>query len=170
LAVDTLAVVVAAPSDPVRALYRTLLVYAAVSILIFIAGLAEFAYFEPFGQHSGIKAHIIGVFQYDPDHNTTTGPDSNSFPRTALVAAVVDWSSLPKDIVVDSRWYDSFGNVVGSVGPGTPGQLASQTIVPVHLTPPFHHLLPGHYTFVVERDEGGLPVEVIGRRIVLVER
>jgi hypothetical protein len=170
LAVDTLAAVVAAPSDPVRALYRTLLVYAAVSILIFVAGLAEFAYFEPFGQQSGIKAHIAGVYQYDPDHNMTVGPDSNAFPRTALFAAVVDWSSLPKDIVVDARWYDSFGNVVGSAGPGAPDQLASQMIVPVHLTPPFHHLLPGHYTFVVERDEGGLPVEVVGRRIVLVQR
>ncbi len=167
---DTLAVVVAAPGDPVRTLYRTLLVYTAVSMLIFVAGLAEFAYFEPFGQHSGIKAYIVGVYQYDPDHKTTSGPDSNAFPRTGLFAAAVDWSSLPKDVVVDARWYDSFGNVVGSAGPGTPDQLASQMIVPVHLTPPFHHLLPGHYTFVVERDEGGLPVEVVGRRIVLVQR
>ena len=161
---------VAAPIDPVRTLYRTLLVYAAVSILIFVAGLAEFAYFEPFGQQSGLKAHIAGVYQYDPDHNATVGPDSNSFPRTVLFAALVDWSSLPKDILVDARWYDSFGNVVGSVGPGTPDQLAGQTIVPVHLMPPFHHVLPGHYTFVIERYAGGVPVEVIGRRIVLVER
>jgi hypothetical protein len=162
--------VVAAGVDQVRTLYRTLLVYAAVSILIFIAGLAEFAYFEPFGQHSGLKVHIVGVYEYDPEHKSTIGPDSNSFPRTVVFAAVVDWSSLPKDVVVDARWYDSFGNVVGAVGPGRPDQLAGQTIVPVHLTPPFHHMLPGHYTFVVERYAGGVPVEVIARRIVMVDR
>jgi hypothetical protein len=87
-----------------------------------------------------------------------------------LFAAVVDWSSLPKNIVVDARWYDAFGNVVGSVGPATPDQLASQTIVPVKVPPGFQHNLPGHYIFVVERYEGGVPVEVIGRRVILVER
>jgi len=162
--------VVAAAVDQVRTLYRTVLVYAAVSILIFVAGLAEFAYFEPFGQHSGLRVHIVGVYQYDPEHKTTIGPDSNSFPRTVVFAAVVDWSSLPKNIVVDARWYDSFGNVVGAVGPGTADRLASQTVVPVQMTPPFHHMLPGHYTFVVQRYAGGVPVEVLGRRIVLVER
>lgn len=161
---------VAAPVDQVRTLYRTVLVYATVSILIFVAGLAEFAYFEPFGQHSGLKVHVAGVYQYDPDHKTTVGPDTNSFPRTVVFAAVVEWSSLPKDVVVDARWYDSFGNVVGGLGPGTPDQLAGQTIVAVQVTPPFHHMLPGHYTFVVQRYGGGVPVEVIGRRIVLVER
>jgi hypothetical protein len=162
--------VVAAPVDQVRTLYRTVLVYASISILIFVAGLAEFAYFEPLGQHSGLNVHIVGVYQYDPDHNTTTGPDSSTFPRTVLFAAVVDWSSVPKDIVVDARWYDSFGNTVGAVGPDTPDHFPGQTIVPVHVTPPFHHMLLGHYTFVVERYEGGVPVEVLGRRIVMVER
>jgi hypothetical protein len=32
------------------------------------------------------------------------------------------------------------------------------------------HNLPGDYTFVVERLQGGVPVEVLARRIVLVER
>ena len=161
---------VAAPVDQVRTLYRTLLVYAAVSILILVAGLAEFAYFEPPGQHTGLKANIAGVFQFDPVHNTTVGTDRNSFPRTMLFAAVVDWSSLPKNIVVDARWYDAFGNVVGKVGPARPDQLANQTIVPVRVPPGFQHNLPGHYIFVVERYEGGVPVEVIGRRVILVER
>jgi hypothetical protein len=31
-------------------------------------------------------------------------------------------------------------------------------------------MLPGHYTFVVERYAGGVPVEVIARRIVMVDR
>jgi hypothetical protein len=71
--------VVAAPVDQVRTLYRTLLVYGSISILILVAGLGEFAYFEPPGQHTGMKATITGVFQYDPVHKTTTGPDRNSF-------------------------------------------------------------------------------------------
>jgi hypothetical protein len=162
--------VVAGPVDQVRTLYRTLLVYAAVSILILVAGLVEFAYFEPPGQHTGLKATITGVYQYDPDHKTTAGPDRNSFPRTVQFAAVVDWSTLPHNVVVDARWYDGFGNVVGSVGPGTPDQLAGQSIIPVKGPPGFSHNLPGHYVFVVERYEGGVPVEVIGRRVVLVER
>jgi hypothetical protein len=162
--------VFAAPLDQVRTLYRTLLVFAAVSVLILVAGLVEFAYFEPPGQHTGLKATIAGVYQYDPDHKTTVGTDRTSFPRTVQFAAVVDWSTLPKNVVVDARWYDGFGNVVGSVGPGTPDQLAGQSIIPVKVPPGFAHNLPGHYVFVVERYEGGVPVEVIGRRVVLVER
>jgi len=162
--------VVAGPVDQVQTLYRTLLVFAAVSVLILVAGLVEFAYFEPLGQHTGLKATIVGVYQYDPDHKTIVGPDHNSFPRTVQFAAVVDWSSLPKNAVVDARWYDGFGNVVGSVGPGTPDRLSGQTIVPVKVPPGFSHDLPGDYIFVVERYEGGLPVEVIGRRVVLVQR
>jgi hypothetical protein len=160
--------VVAGPVDQVRTLYRTLLVFAAVSLLIFVAGLVEFAYFEPPGRHTGLKATIVGVYVYDPDKKTTIGTDRNSFPRTVQFAAVVDWSALPKTVVVDARWYDGFGNVVGSVGPGTPDQLAA--IVPVKVPPGFTHSLPGDYIFVVERYEGGLPVEVIARRVVLVER
>ncbi len=161
---------VAAPVDQVRTLYRTLLVYAAVSLLILVAGLVEFVYFEPPGHHTGFKASIVGVFQYDPDHKAIIGPDSSAFSRSVQFAAVVDWSSLPPNVIVDARWYDSFGNVVGSVGPGTPKELAKQTIVPVRVPPGFQHDLPGRYLFVVERYEGGVPVEVIGRRVVLVER
>jgi hypothetical protein len=162
--------VVAAPVDEVRTLYRTLLVFAAVSLLILVAGLVEFAYFEPPGQHTGLKATIAGVYQYDPDHKTTVGNDRNAFPRTVQFAAVVDWSTLPNNVVVDARWYDGFGNVVGSVDPGTRDQLAGQAIVPVKVPPGFSHNLPGHYVFVVERYESGVAVEVIGRRVVLVER
>jgi len=162
--------VVAAPVDQVRTLYRTLLLYAAISLLILTAGLVEFVYFEPPGHHTGIKATIVGVYQYDPDKNAVTGPDSSTFPRTAVFAAQVDWSSLPSDVVVDARWYDSFGNIVGGVGPATPPELADRTIIPVRVPPGFRHILPGHYLFVVERYEGGVPVEVIGRRLVQVER
>jgi len=167
---DRLAAVRAAPYDPVRTLYRTLLLFDIVAILIMAAGVAEFLYFEPPGQHTGIKATIAGVYQYDPTTNKTFGPDRSTFTRTQLFAAVVNWESLPPDITVDARWYDNFESIVGSVGPGTPAQLANQPIVPIALPTNLKHNLPGQYIFVVERWANGIPVEVIARRIVLVER
>jgi hypothetical protein len=160
----------AAPYDPVRTLYRALLVFDAVAILILTVGLAEFLYFEPPGQTTGLKARIVGVYLYDPTTNTTAGADRRTFSRTEKFAAVMDWSSLPQDITVDARWYDSFEAVVGRAGPGTPAQLAAQTIIPVGLTAGPKDNLPGQYLFVIERLENGVPVEVLARRIVLVER
>ena len=44
------------------------------------------------------------------------------------------------------------------------------TGTPPVITPPgLHHNLPGRYTFVVERFQGGVPVEVLARRFVQVE-
>jgi hypothetical protein len=160
----------AAPYDPVRTLYRTLLIFDVVAILILAAGLVEFLYFEPPGQQTGLKATIAGVYQYDPATNKTFGSDRSTFTRTQLIAAVVDWSSLPSNVTVDARWYDNFLSLVGSVGPGTPAQLANQSIVPIALPKTLKANLPGQYMFVVERWANGVPVEVLARRIVLVER
>jgi hypothetical protein len=160
----------AAPYDPVRPLYRALLVFDVVAVLILAIGLADFFYFESPGHKTGLKATIVGVYQYDPATHTTSGPDRSTFSRTDEFAAVVDWASLPQNIVVDARWYDTFETVVARVGPGTPAQLAAQTTIPVGVPAPFKHNLPGHYLFVVERLENGVPVEVLARRLVLVER
>src|SRR4030081_3436581 len=92
-ALDRLAAVRAAPYDPVRTLYRTLLIFDVVAVLILAAGVAEFLYFEPPGQHTGIKATIVGFYQYDPTTNKTFGPDRSTFTRSQLFAAVVDWQS-----------------------------------------------------------------------------
>jgi hypothetical protein len=167
---DKLAAVRAAPYDPVRSLYRALLVFDIVAILILAVGLGEFLYFEPPGQGTGVKATIVGVYQYDPAARTTIGPDRSTFLRTEQLAAVVDWTSLPQNITVDARWYDGFEAIVGRVGPGTPAQLAGQTIVPVGVPAGLKHNLPGQYVFVAERLENDIPVEVLARRIVLVER
>jgi hypothetical protein len=167
---DKLAAVRATPYDPVRTLYRALLVFDIVAILILAIGLGEFLYFEPPGQTTGLKATIPGVYQYDPTTQTTSGPDRRTFLRTEQFAAVVNWASLPQNITVDARWYDSFEAIVGRVGPGTPAELAGQTIVPVGIPAGLKHNLPGQYVFVVERLENGVPVEVLARRIVLVER
>jgi hypothetical protein len=159
-----------APYDQILTLYRTLLVFATVGVVILSVGLVEFVYFEPPGQTTGATAHIAGVFAYDPKTGSTHGPDRTTFARTEQFAAAVDWSQLPPDIVVDARWFNSFGSAVGAVGPATPAELGPQSTVPVIVPPGLHHSLPGHYTFVVERLKDGRPVEVLGRRIVLVER
>jgi len=156
--------------DPVRTLYRTLLIFDIVAILILAAGLTEFFYFEPPGQQTGLTATITGVYQYDAATNKTFGAERSTFTRTQLFAAVVDWKSLPPNVTVDARWYDNLESIVGSVGPGTPAQLENQPIVPIALPTHLKHNLPGQYIFVVERWANGIPVEVIARRIVLVER
>ena len=156
--------------DPVRTLYRTLLIFDIVAILILAAGLTEFFYFEPPGQQTGLTATITGVYQYDAATNKTFGAERSTFTRTQLFAAVVDWKSLPPNVTVDARWYDNLESIVGSVGPGTPAQLENQPIVPIALPTHLKHNLPGQYIFVVERWANGIPVEVIARRIDLVER
>jgi hypothetical protein len=156
--------------DQLRTLYRTLLVFATVGVVILAVGLLEFVHFEPPGQISGIKAHIVGVYLYDSATGSTSGPDKTEFSRTDQIAAVVDWSSLPSNLTVDAKWLDSFGDLVGRVGPASPAELAQHMIVPIEVPKGLHHILPGHYTFVVERIQGDIPVEVLGRRIILVDR
>ncbi len=159
----------AAPFDPVRPLYRALLVFDIVAILILAIGLGELLYFERPGQSTGLKATIVGVYQFDQTAGTTVGPDRSGFLGSEDFAAVVDWSSLPPNLSVDARWYDTFGTIVGRAGPGTPGQLSNQTTIQVNAPAPFTRNLPGRYLFVVERLENGVPVEVLARRLVLVE-
>jgi hypothetical protein len=160
----------AARYDPTLTLYRTLLVFATAAVLVLVVGLSEFVYFEPPGQVSGARATIVGVYDYDPGSRLTSGGDQSHFARTQQFAAVVDWSSVPSNLKVDARWYDSFGDVVGHVGPATAGQLIDRSIVPVVVPRDLHHSLPGQYIFVVERFDGSVPVEVLARRIIRVER
>jgi hypothetical protein len=156
--------------DQLRILYRTLLLFATVGLVILAIGIIQFAYFEPFGQTTGLKADITGVYVYDSDAGKVQGTDRSEFPRDVEFAAVVDWSSLPDNVIVDARWYDSFGTVRGQVGPGTPASLAEKTTVPVLVPEGYHFVLPGRYTFVVERLQQDRPVEVLARRFVRVDR
>ena len=157
--------------DQLHTLYRTLLVFATVGAIILSVGLVQFVYFERPGQETGVKAHIVGVYEYDPATSKTLGPDRSEFPRSGVFAAVVDWSSVPSQLVVDARWYDTFGSMRGEVGPGHATDLSAHGVVPVEVPPDLHFVLPGRYTFVVERlDADGVPVEVLARRFVLVDR
>ena len=156
--------------DQLKVLYRTLLVFGTVGVVILAVGLIEFAYFERPGQESGIHAHIAGVFKYDPKTGTTTGVDRTQFARDEQFAAVVDWSSIPGDVSVDARWYDTFGSIEGHAGPATASELVNDSVIPVAVPEGYHFVLPGRYTFVVERLQDGVPVEVLARRFEVVDR
>ena len=160
----------AGAGDPVRTLYRTLLAYGAFAILILVAGVTEYVHFEPFTTSASLHAKVVGVYAYDPTTKQTSGPDRDRFARNEEFAAVVDWSGLRDDITVEALWFDSFENIVGSVGAGTPSQLRDQTIVPAEVPQGLKYHLPGEYIFAIERLDNGRPVEVIGRRVVYVER
>ena len=157
--------------DQLHTLYRTLLVFATVGAVILSVGLVQFVYFERPGEETGVKARVAGVYQYDPATKKTIGSDRSEFPRSDVFAAVVDWSSVPSQLEVDARWYDTFGSMRGVVGPAPANELAGKSVVPVQVPPDLHFVLPGRYTFVIERlDAGGVPVEVLARRFVLVDR
>jgi hypothetical protein len=159
-----------AARDPVLTLYRTLLAYGGIGIVILVLGLVEFLHFEPYNLTAAASVHVVGVFSYDPDSHMVSGPDRGTFSRNEDFAAVVDWSGLPDNITVRAVWYDSFENIVGSVGPGKPSDLKSATVIPAAVPPGLKYHLPGQYIFVVERLEGVRPVEVLARRVVLVQR
>src|SRR5207249_4672932 len=139
-------------------------------VVILSVGLLQFVYFERPGQESGVKAHIVGVFKYDPVGKQTAGPARSEFERSDVFAAVVDWSSLPSNLVVDARWYDTFGSMRGKVGPAHSTDLGGNSTIPVEVPVGSTYVLPGRYTFVVERLQDGIPVEVLGRRLILVHR
>jgi hypothetical protein len=156
--------------DQLRVLYRTLLVFATVGAVILAIGIVQFAYFEPFGETTGAKATIVGVYEYNSTTGELVGSDRSEFPREGEFAAKVDWTSLPSNLVVDARWYDSFGTLRGQVGPASPFDLVDKSIIPVLVPEGYHYVLPGRYTFVIERLRNDLPVEVLGRRFVRVDR
>src|SRR5213080_3144931 len=67
---------------------RMLLLFATVGVVILSVGLLQFVYFERPGQETGVKAHIVGVFKYDPQTHQTVGPDRSEFARSEVFAAV----------------------------------------------------------------------------------
>ncbi|GAC1616288.1 MAG: hypothetical protein NVS9B1_26000 [Candidatus Dormibacteraceae bacterium] len=158
-----------APPDEIRPLYRAIQLVGLMAIVIFIAGLVEFVTFEPPGQASGTTARIAGIYAYNATAGATSGPSRLRFGRDEEFAAIVDWASIPPTTVVAARWFDGFGEVVGAMGPAPAGMMASP-IIPVTRSRELRSNLPGTYLFVVERISGGLPVEVLARRLVEVER
>ena len=148
-------------------LYRTIVIVGIVALLIFFVGGMEFFLFEPVGQHTGLQARIEGVHYYQNGH--VDGGSRNQYLRDEPFAAVVDWSSLPPEVEVTARWFNGFGEVVGSVPSQAAGKMPPDP-VPVRVPNGLDKNLPGTYLFVVERVVHGQPVEVLGRRFVRVVR
>ena len=157
------------PADEILPLYRAVRLVGALAIVILAAGALEFLSFEPPGQATGTIARIQGIYRYDAGRDTVAGPPMERFGRTEPFAAVVDWASIPRGTRVAARWFDSFGEVVGQVGPDQVEALGSPA-VPVALPRGLRQNIPGTYLFVVERISHGQPVEVLARRLVEVER
>ena len=155
--------------DEILPLYRAIRLVGLMALLIFAVGLIEFLSFEPPGQATGTTARISGVYAYDTASQAITGQAQERFKRDQPFAAVVDWSSIPAQTTVAARWFDSFGEVVGQVGPAPAGDISTRA-VPVALPEGLRKNIPGTYLFVVERISHGQPVEVLARRLVEVER
>ena len=154
----------AAP-DEILPLYRAIKLVGVLAIVIFAAGIVEFISFEPPGQSTGAVARITGIYAYDPVAKTVSGPAVERFARSQPFAAVVDWQSIPTGTQVAAR----FGEVVGQVGPARADSFGDLA-VPVALPPGLRQNIPGTYLFVVERISRGQPVEVLARRLIVVER
>jgi hypothetical protein len=158
---------VPAAADEITPLYRAIRFLGAVAIVIFAVGAVEFIVYEPPGQATGTVAHIEGVYSYDPQADQLHGQPAEHFTRKQLFAAKVDWSSLPAEMLVDARWFNSFGEVVGKVDPAPAGRM-TRSVIPIAVPKGLDRNLPGTYIFVVERIAHGQPVEVVGRRLVRV--
>lgn len=155
--------------DEILPLYRAIRLVGLMALLIFAVGLVEFLSFEPPGQATGTSARITGVFAYNPRTQAISGQARERFARDQPFAAVVDWSSIPAGTNVAARWFDAFGEVVGQVGPEAAGSISAPA-VPVALPEGLRRNIPGTYLFVVERMSHGQAVEVLARRLVMVER
>jgi hypothetical protein len=152
-----------------RPLYWTMLGLGLVAVLILALGVLTLLHFAPLGQHSGYRAHVVGVFPYDARSGQIDGPPMTHFRRDQPFAAQVDWNQLPAGMVVGGRWYDSLESEVGSIGPAPAGQLAArEALVPVTIAPERHANLPGSYTLYIVRYSNGHPVEPIDTENVVV--
>jgi len=157
--------------DDFRPLYWTMLGLGLVAVVILALGFATLLRFAPPGQVTGYRAHVAGVFLYDPASGQLYGRPMSRFHRDQTFAAQIDWGRLPPGMVVAAQWRDSLDSVVGSVGPSAAGDLAGQhAVVPVRPPSDLHANLPGSYTLTVVRYSGGQPVELLGTEIVVVER
>jgi hypothetical protein len=153
--------------DEIRPPFRLLVALGVAGLVILAVGLAEFVHYEPAGQRTGLAVKITGVYDYDLKTGKIFGPKKDHFKTNEPFAAAVDWSSLPPDLVVGAHWFSGgFALDSGGVGPARAADLTEKSVVPVNRGT--QRFPSGRYEFVVERYAGGRPVEVLGRRSVIV--
>jgi hypothetical protein len=153
--------------DETRPIFRLLVALGVAGLVILAVGLAQFVQYEPPGQRTGRAVKIAGVFDYDLKTGKTFGAAKDHFRTDEPFAAVVDWTSLPPDLLVGGSWFSGgFALDSGGVGPARAADLTEKSVVPVNRGA--QRFPSGRYEFVVERYAGGRPVEVLGRRSVIV--
>lgn len=153
--------------NEIRPVFRLLVILGIAGVVILSVGLAEFVHYEPAGQRTGQAVKIVGVFDYNVKTGKTVGSNKDHFRTDEPFAAVVDWSSLPPDLVVGANWFSGgFALNSGGIGPARAADLTAESVVPVNRGT--QRFPAGSYEFVVERHSGGRPVEVLGGRSVIV--
>ena len=153
--------------DEMRPVFRLLVALGIAGIVILAVGLAQFVHYEPPGQQTGQAVKIAGVFDYDVKTGKTFGANKDHYRTNEPFAGVVDWTSLPPDLVVGATWFSGgFALDSGGVGPARAADLTEKSVVPVNRGT--QRFPSGSYYFVIERYAGGRPVEVLGGRSVIV--
>jgi hypothetical protein len=145
-----------------------MMVIGAIGAFILLAGFGLFLYYEPIDEQAGnTNARITGIYPYDPASGTRVGNSTARFKPHQVPGAVVDWKSVPGDMVVSAHWYDDHGQVIGGVGAAA---AASQPegAIPIDVDPQTP-IPAGGYVFVVERYAGGRPVQVLARGAIKVD-
>lgn len=132
--------------------------------------LAFFFDLAPPGQHTGVRADVLGVYAYDPQSGGVAGDPRTRFSASERFAARVAWGSLPPGMTVGARWYDGREQLVGSIGPAGAAELAQRAAVVAEQKADGGGNLPGDYALLVLRLSGSRPVEILGRTDVVVER
>lgn len=152
-------------ADEIAPAYRLMVISGVVGALILAIGAFQFIHYEPVGQRSGLHARIVGIYAYDPKAAEIAGGNIDHIAASKPFAAKVDWTSLPGGTQVAAHWFlGGFAIDAGGVGPAQASSLPD--VIPVSVG---RQKLPsGRFEFVVERWSGGRPVEVLGRKSVLV--
>src|SRR3979409_1729996 len=92
-------------ADDTRPIFRLLVAVGIAGVVILGVGLAQFIHFEPPGQRTGQAVRINGVYDYNPKTGKISGGSKDHFRTDEPFAAVVDWRSLPADLVVGAHWF-----------------------------------------------------------------
>lgn len=147
--------------DGLAAPYITLIVVGVLSFLILLLAFGQLIEGTAPWQHVGVRAHIHGVYRYDPATGRVVSGPQTSFKKGHAFAGRVDWSALPSGLEVGARWYDDVGEDWGGIQPAPAGQLArgGSSLVPMVRT----DAPPGVYTLDVMRYVAGRPVQILGR-------
>ncbi|MDQ6637090.1 MAG: hypothetical protein M3Y62_04795 [Candidatus Dormibacteraeota bacterium] len=157
------------PENPSR-IYHTMLLAGYAGLIILVVGLVTFLATSPPGRHTALHTDA-SVYTYDPASSSIKGEPQQHFPAGQEFAGLVSWETLPAATTVGAKWYGALQQVEGSVGPARAGELAAAAKpVPVRSSQTATPLLPGRHTLMILRYSGGLPLEIVGRTSVIVDR